>query len=318
MLAKTRIEILLTHAEQEQRCVIMPSHKDRCALIRRLNSGEVVRPARGLYARASYWLGLNNSQRLMHMVRALQQAHPKWIFTDLSAVCIHELDHDFSLNHYIVSAITTSHDNSKHCPIWMRYRYDHDTEYEIVNGVRVTTLARTVAECLCAFDFCNGMQVCNNALRKGATIGEITRMLESLWQTPAHAWRVIEHASERCTNGGESRAYAAIIEGGLQVPQLQRRFYNEQSHELAFTDYSWTTEHGIIVGELDGKEKYTNPEMTGGRSIEEIVDAERAREQFLYRCGVSIIVRFREHETHNLPQYIAKLRDVGVPLARCS
>ena len=46
-----------------------------------------------------------------------------------------------------------------------------------------------------------------------------------------------------------------------------------------------------------GNEKYVNVQMTGGDSVEQIVDAERERERLLLRSGVDRIVRFRVRET---------------------
>lgn len=48
-------------------------------------------------------------------------------------------------------------------------------------------------------------------------------------------------------------------------------------------DFSWYLPGGrIVVGELDGQQKYVDPSMTGGRSIAAIVEDERERSQMLY------------------------------------
>ena len=68
----------------------------------------------------------------------------------------------------------------------------------------------------------------------------------------------------------------------------------------------------MIVGELDGNEKYVNAQMTGGASV----DAERERERLLLRNGVDRIVRFRVRETYDRAQFIRKLLEAGVPLCK--
>ena len=64
-----------------------------------------------------------------------------------------------------------------------------------------------------------------------------------------------------------------------------------------------------------GNEKYVNVQMTGGDSVEQIVDAERERERLL-RSGVDRIVRFRVRETYDCARFIRKLLEAGVPLRK--
>ena len=65
-----------------------------------------------------------------------------------------------------------------------------------------------------------------------------------------------------------------------------------------------------------GNEKYVNVQMTGGDSVEQIVDAERERERLLLRSGVDRIVRFRVRETYDRARFIRKLLEAGVPLRK--
>ena len=65
-----------------------------------------------------------------------------------------------------------------------------------------------------------------------------------------------------------------------------------------------------------GNEKYVNVQMTGGDSVEQIVDAERERERLLLRSGVDRIVRFRVRETDDCARFIRKLLEAGVPLRK--
>lgn len=295
-----------------QRCIIAPSHNDRCMLLRRVQQGHILQPVRGMYIDNAYWNGLHSDERMRHITRAYAHVHPNWIFEGLTAACMHRLDHDYELPHRTISVLVPSPPNAR-APHWMQYRQCEDAEYAIVDGVKVTPLANTVADCLCTHDFCNGLQMCNDALRRGVTRTGITDILESMPHATAGAWNVVQHATPRCENGGESRALAVMIEGGLQVPQLQREFHCAQNGETRRADYCWTTESGLIVGELDGREKYIDPAMTGGRMVEEIVDDERMRVDTLMKCGVIRIVRFRVRETFDPPAFIDKLMKAGVP-----
>lgn len=78
--------------------------------------------------------------------------------------------------------------------------------------------------------------------------------------------------------------------------------------------FLWRTTDGrIIVGELDGTAKYVDPKMTDRRSIQETVQAEREREQALFRAGVTKIVRLTFDDAVQQKPLIAKLRRAGVP-----
>jgi len=65
-----------------------------------------------------------------------------------------------------------------------------------------------------------------------------------------------------------------------------------------------------------GNEKYVNAQMTGGASVEQVVNAGRERERLLLRNGVDRIVRFRVRETYDRAQFIRKLLEAGVPLCK--
>ena len=69
----------------------------------------------------------------------------------------------------------------------------------------------------------------------------------------------------------------------------------------------------LIVGEYDGYEKYTNPNMNDRRGIQGAVHAEKERETGLYRAKVDSIVRFTYEDVLKQHPMINKLRAAGVP-----
>ena len=91
-------------------------------------------------------------------------------------------------------------------------------------------------------------------------------------------------------------ALAVIFELGFPWPEQQVEFTcigPDGARKVRRVDFSWYLPDGrIVVGELDGQQKYVDPSMTGGRSIAAIVEDERERSQMLYRCSVSAVVRF--------------------------
>lgn len=60
------------------------------------------------------------------------------------------------------------------------------------------------------------------------------------------------------------------------VPELQQDITDPQTGALYRVDYLWRLPDGrLIVGEYDGYEKYTNPNMNDRRGIQRAVHAEK-------------------------------------------
>lgn len=118
-------------------------------------------------------------------------------------------------------------------------------------------------------------------------------------------------------NGGESFALAVIFELGFPWPEQQVEFTcigPDGARKVRRVDFAWYLPDGrIVVGELDGQQKYVDPSMTGGRSIAAIVEDERERSQMLHRCGVSAVVRFAFDDVVRRAPLERKLREAGVP-----
>lgn len=272
MRSNMEVEHALDMAEQERRCVVMPAHSLRCALLRRVGAGDVLSPARGLFVRREYWERLDVFERNRHMTRALNLQYPAWVFGGLEAACAHRIDHDISLHGNAFKVIVTKRRTQSSS--WIVREYRKECTAVVVDGVRVPSFACTVAEIMRDYGFVNAVIAASCALRRQVTKQQIAHELRQLGDCKPYVWR-------------------------------------------AYSDYLWILPDGrLIVGELDGREKYVNPEMTGGRTVEECVDDERRREHLLERCGVSSIVRFRVRDTYNPAVFKRKLLAAGVPLAQ--
>ena len=103
---------------------------------------------------------------------------------------------------------------------------------------------------------------------------------------------------------------------GFAKPQQQVVFVDPLTGRTYRVDYCWRLADGtIIVAELDGMEKYTNPGMTNGRSMQIVVNEEKQREDGLRRAGVSVIVRFTFDDVLHAERLDRKLAEAGVPKA---
>ncbi|MBC7591934.1 MAG: hypothetical protein H7226_12960, partial [Salinibacterium sp.] len=185
-----------------------------------------------------------------------------------------------------------------------------------VNGVLTTDLARTALDVARQNSFRDSIGSVDWALR---VIGEhainkaaLLRELRSL-PTPLgvrYLERVIEFCCEQSDSFGESMARACIFELGFVMPDLQVRFRDRQGE--MFTDFGWRSLN--IVGEFDGKAKYTRNEYTKG-DPGEVVWREKLREDRLRALDLTV-VRIIWPDLMRPPLLARKLVDAGVPRVR--
>lgn len=186
-----------------------------------------------------------------------------------------------------------------------------------VEGIKVTGLARTVIDCACVMDPCGAVAVLDSAIRRGLTKQELYAECNRQHTDCAAVFHLLPHADQRSENGGESYARAVMtMRLGFAKPQQQVVFVDPLTGRTYRVDYCWRLADGtIIVAELDGMEKYTNPGMTNGRSMQIVVNEEKQREDGLRRAGVSVIVRFTFDDVLHAERLDRKLAEAGVPKA---
>lgn len=124
---------------------------------------------------------------------------------------------------------------------------------------------------------------------------------------------IASYADGLSENGGESRFRAFFIAYGFPVPELQVEFRDPLDLSQVFrVDYFWRLEDGTcVIGELDGKVKYTLQNGEGRESVDPFV-AERQRESHLTMLGHKVL-RFTFDELKNPGKLVEKMRLAGIP-----
>ena len=86
-------------------------------------------------------------------------------------------------------------------------------------------------------------------------------------------------------------ARATMIMLGFAVPDLQIECHDPMNpSKVIRVDFYWTLSDGtVIIGELDGKQKYVDPAMTKGKDLVRILSDERLRESRLSINGARIV-----------------------------
>lgn len=304
---------LLRAAETRQQCAVTHSRAMRAALERRRASRQVTSPVRGLYVRPAYWSSLDPAQKALHVIRGIAALRPKTVFSHTSAALVHGLPvswHELGSIHVMRSP--TSH--RKGTGLFVCHS-SKSFEAVSVRGVRVTPLVRTAIDCMRALDFPGALAVADAILaRTGMTRAELLDEVDRAFSGSRGvkgARRAAAFADPRSESGGESRARAAIIEGGFAVPELQARIVNPLDQSRAFrVDFLWQTPQGPVAGEFDGLGKY---EMGSGKPLEELA-RERRREALITQSRMPVLRLGRYEVTH--PDKLAELLEAyGIPKA---
>lgn len=316
---------LLAEAEARRMCLFTGDQRLRTALGRRARDSrasiDVVKPFHGIFARRDYWKGLNPTERTLHMARALAVAHPAWIFSHFTAAVLYGWDVSYALQELLHVSFPyhyRGYDSEK-----LIRHTQRELPFEEVDGIRVTSPLQTLFDCLSLGGLCQGLPIADSALRSGLVGRDETlhafKSERPFCRRPGRR-AVIEtmsHADPRSESGGESIARATMIELGFACPDLQVEFDDPINPGRKIrVDFRWKLKDGTqILGELDGKQKYTDVAMTGGRDAIEVLTAERLRESRLSITGARIM-RFSFDDVCDTVYFSALLSSFGVPRVR--
>lgn len=314
---------MFASSEEAGSCLVLPSdtpERLRRAVQRRVAAGEAVSPTRGLFVRSELWDASRADQRTLLVARGLQELHPGWVFCGPTAAVAYGVDVSWSLQDRVHVATTRSGYRSggrlveRHATL-----PDGDPEggVEVAGGLRVTPPDRTVYDCLRQTDFARGLGIADSAFRLGVTSpGDVAGLADSARRDPhgrAQVLGILAWVDPRSENGGESIARARMLQLGYARPELQVEVPRPGGGAPYRADFGWVRTDGrVILGELDGTDKYVSGQMTQGRTLEEVLSDEGVRESRITLYDVSVL-RFR-FELTGSPQRLSRLLDdYGVP-----
>lgn len=310
------IALLFSQAESRRTCAVPSDMRVRQSMRRRVEQGKAVRPARGIYARASYWNALPKREQALHTLRALQELHPDWVFCHESAALAHGLP--VMLERLDDVHATTSQTNRNATSGTMRWHIVKDDPVVTASGLRVTSLARTVFDCMRTSDFKHALATADGALRlTGMGSSDFVSRFEQISKGHSglrHAIRTMRYADARSESAGESIARAAMIELGFALPELQVELPQPLNPQRTYrVDFLWTLlDVGQVIGEFDGMQKYEDASMRNGRSPLRVLADEQHRESQLTLYGMPI-VRFSYRDVLDPRRFASLLKCYGIP-----
>ncbi len=192
-----------------------------------------------------------------------------------------------------------------------RTHYDHQLREEVatldasdvvtIAGMPVTSMARTVADCLRHLPPADGVAIADAAVRKGLPPARLAAVLQQQerWPLAAAARASLELVDGRRETALESRSFVVMHACGLPLPLSQVEVVTPDGRLVARVDFVWPRQG--VVGEADGMVKYAGPDA--GR----VVEAEKDRQALLEALGLVVVRWGTRHLAGDPPPMVERL-----------
>jgi hypothetical protein len=274
----------------------VPGERER--LYTRVRRGELVPIFRGSYVRASAWDRLDEDARYRAKVEAaIQRTDGRHLVSHESAAALWRLP-TLAAWPDRVHVIQTPDSGTRSTALFERHSYEHVSDPSEIDGVKLTSLARTVVDIAALRSFATSTVFADAALRRtthpvpGIPAAPLDRAallrelaLVPLRQGTARARAVILFADAAADRPGESASRVSMHLAELPAPILQQALRGASGRQY-FVDFWWPSHN--LIGEFDGKGKYRDPEFLGGRSPEQALLDEKGREDDLRAAGYAM------------------------------
>ncbi|MFZ0530351.1 MAG: hypothetical protein WAL91_07435 [Propionicimonas sp.] len=257
--------------------------RTRAALRAELRAGRLVQPRLGMVAPADEAdAALGHRRRL---VATLPFLGPDTYFSHTSAATLHGLPLLAKRHGETVVVRTGGGHGNINPTLHARRAVLGEGEVAVVDGLPVTSLARTVGDLVRSLPFPEAVMVADAGLARGLQRGDLLARTAS-GRGCRLAARVLLFADPRAESPGESLSRVRLAQAGLPRPELQKRFFGADGGFLGRGDF-WWEEFGLI-GEFDGAAKY-EALLRPGQTATQAILAEKRREQALQDAGFTLI-----------------------------
>lgn len=285
----------------------------------------LIRVRRGRYVDAAQWHGLWNEGRHLLQVLAFDlnadAAGP--VFWGPSAAVLHGLPlYRLAPTAVHVVILGERHTRTRTGVSWHDVAIS-DADIVEIDGIRCTSLDRTVLDMACFAREEVGLSVTDAALRREAVAGHVQD------EDRAAEWRrrLTDRADMRHTRGiRQARRIVEFADGRAQLPgesvsrlQLNRLGYRDielQVHVVGPDQEDYWMDFGFprsqAFGEFDGGGKYVRADMTGGRAPEQIVFDEKIREDIVRGVTGRRTTRWGSEHISTLDGFARRLQAFGI------
>ncbi|GAA2099753.1 hypothetical protein GCM10009841_13910 [Microlunatus panaciterrae] len=155
-------------------------------------------------------------------------------------------------------------------------------------GVRVTSLARTVADLSRTLPYRQAVAAGDQALAAGLDRDQLEQMLGRMrhWPGVAGARRVAAFLDGRSESPGESLSRVVLDRLGLLPVELQYEVFGPTGTLAGRSDFGWPEQR--TLGEFDGRVKYGRL-LRPGQTAADVLFAEKQREDALRDLGWQVV-----------------------------
>ncbi|WP_402463742.1 hypothetical protein [Isoptericola aurantiacus] len=268
--------------------------------------GEVERLRRGAYRRVPD-AGVSStdrwsSARRRHVDRAraahAQLRRPHWFSHDTAAVLlglpVWRLPDPVHLTQHYRASSRAARDLRRHVlPVADHHR-------DLALGLPVTTLERTVADCVTTLPALDGLVIADAALRSGLDLEATRRLVESRYRGGARGSRVLELADAGAESAWESWLRYVGWWAGLPRPRTQHPVRTRLGSFRV--DLGWP-EHQVLV-EFDGLVKYRRGALGPDHDPDAARIAEKRREDAITEATGVRLLRVTSMDARD-PQSVA-------------
>lgn len=297
------------------------------SLARRERAGDLVRLRPGVYVSAETWNGLGPDARFRALVfAAAEVVRPGTQFAGDAAAALLRLP---SLGPWPsrVQALGGRAAGGRSSSGIERRSAPLDSNPLTMNGASITPLGRTVVDVSARSTFPRSVCMVDHAMRipvdgefrhgnklASVTAEELLAVSASLapFSGRTKAELAIRFGRGESGSIGESLSRAQMYLLGLPAPQLQVPFYDADGL-IGYVDFYWPELD--LIGEFDGRVKYNNRWYLRGQLPEEVVWAEKLREDRL-RAVARDLVRWTWEIALSAPKLAARLAGHGLVAAR--
>ncbi|WP_297343162.1 hypothetical protein [Amnibacterium sp.] len=255
---------------------------------RAVERGELVRVRRGVFVAASRWHNLQPIERHRLTVAAAVDAAPALTVSHGSAAALWGVPMVGPAP--VDVEVLCSPTNGTRREGGFHRRASRDLEIEVVDleGMRVTSVLRTVVDLAASLPFREGVVAVDWALARGIDREGMSRLAMTIHWAGAlkRAVAAIAFGDARSGSPGESVSRALFREMGFPAPELQTRF-SDRTGLIGLTDFYWR--RWLLIGEFDGLAKYRSDALLRGRTPAQVVTDEKRREDRLRATGPRVV-----------------------------
>lgn len=276
--------------------------------------GELVRVRTGGFAARVDWEAADPDARHRLLVRATDASSRRpLVVSHHSAAAMHRLPRMGAWPEIVTVFDPNRNGGHRTSHVSVR-RAGPPADTVVIDGVVCTSLIRTLVDLARSEPITVSLPMLDHALARphaGITVDRLRAELERAG--PVHGRRRAETAiglaDPDSGSPGESFSRARVFELGFELPELQVAFRLEGG--TAVVDFYW---RGIrLIGEFDGRIKYSRSLALSGTDASTVVHAEKRREDGLRRLGERV-VRWDWPTVRDPRRFQRLLAEFGVPV----